>query len=67
MRRDFTGIHAELEAIAAMCYIISGPMVEDDNRTADRTIGAALHGIGCYIKRVDEDLAEIELEKMRIV
>ena len=65
MKRDFTDIHAEMDAIAAMCFLISGPMVSDENCAADRTIGAAIYGIGRFIDRIDEDLAGIELEHLR--
>lgn len=58
--KDFTDVHAELEAAAAMLYMVSNPLIEGDNRATDQTIGEALHGIACLIEHISEDLDEIE-------
>lgn len=60
-RKDFVTIHAEMEALSSMLFILSYQLSEGENNLPDKALGAALHGIACYIERIDEDLDEIEL------
>jgi hypothetical protein len=64
MKRDSVTICAELDASAAMLYLISQPMLEEYNHATDQLIGEALHGIGCFLERISEDVGEYyHLEK----
>ena len=62
---DTMDLAAELSGISALCFILSSPFGENDNRMSDHILGDALHGIACYIDRISNDVGDLEIETER--
>lgn len=58
-RPDPTDLAGELEGAAAILFILSNPLLEEDNRATEKTIGAALHGVAMFLDRIGADVGDL--------
>ena len=60
MQRDIDDLCGELAGVANALYIISGPFLEQDNRTPDPIVGEALHALAVHIDRIHDDMSNLQ-------
>ena len=62
MERDAADLSAELEGAAAILFMIANPLLEDDNRVTDETIGKAVYSVALFLERIGADVGELPIK-----
>lgn len=56
---DTLDIQADLEAAAAIAYILAAPMMEGELPMSTELYGVAIHGLASFIDRINHDMTDM--------